>query len=107
MTKENNNLSFYSSWGVVTTDNDGYVLEVNYDGDVENDPENYIKDIKRFDVFELRLYLSKLGFPNFSEYDILDAGFWTTDNWDYEKPSLEWREQIIENVKRESALTPM
>lgn len=72
-------LTLESSWGYITCDRDGMVIDV--DGDLEfNGEKNYLYDIVKFDLDEYEKFLNELGWElEASHIDILSVGFWDNE----------------------------
>ena len=78
-TANKNTILVYSSWADIIVDENGYILDIMYHGDVEDDEENYIKDIKRFDLLKTRQIYKLNDIKDEGDiYDILELGFWST-----------------------------
>ena len=87
-------MSFESSWGHISCDKDGNVIEVI--GDEEyNGERNYLFDIGRFDLVEYGKFCESKNIV-MGEYgdDILAIGFWNKDNT-YNEADMEWRKNIF------------
>jgi hypothetical protein len=87
-------MSFESSWGNITCAEDGVVLKV--DGDLEIDGErNYLFDIAKFDLVEYGKFCESKNIV-MGEYgdDILAVGFWKKDG-SYEQADVDWRKNIF------------
>lgn len=78
-----------SSWGTLTCDEDGNVIDCDLISQTQNDPDCYIQDIVKCDLKECNDYWNK----SFSNYDILDLGLTFKDGRKTE-PDLEWRKMI-------------
>ena len=83
-------MTFESSWGYISVNKNGNVLEI--DGDEEISGErNYLYDIAKFNIEEYLEYLNKINKDlEWSSDDILIIGFWNK-NGDYNEPEKEWR----------------
>ena len=89
-------MSFESSWGTLTCDKEGYVIEVI--GDEEfNGERNYLYDIWQIDLGEYEKFLNSIG-QNLDHYhdDILSVGYWNKVDGkekllQYNKPDTDWR----------------
>jgi hypothetical protein len=89
-------MSFESSWGTLTCDKEGYVIEVI--GDEEyNGERNYLYDIWQIDLAEYEKFLNSIG-QNLDYYhdDILSVGYWNKVDGkekllQYNKPDTDWR----------------
>ena len=87
-------MSFESSWGHISCDKDGNVIEVI--GDEEyNGERNYLFDIARFDLVEYGKFCESKNIV-MGEYgdDILSVGFWKKDNT-YHEAEKDWRKEIF------------
>lgn len=87
-------MSFESSWGHISCDKDGNVIEVI--GDEEyNGERNYLFDIARFDLVEYGKFCESKNIV-MGEYgdDILSVGFWNKDNT-YNEADKDWRKEIF------------
>eukprot|EP01029_Cantina_marsupialis_P024696 TRINITY_DN640328_c0_g1_i2.p1 TRINITY_DN640328_c0_g1~~TRINITY_DN640328_c0_g1_i2.p1 ORF type:complete len:105 (-),score=24.08 TRINITY_DN640328_c0_g1_i2:22-336(-) len=85
------NLSFGSSHGTVVTDEKGNVLK-----DLSTLSE-YLLDIKKVDVVEVRKYLKEQGFESADEdvnFDILHVGYWDFKG-EYIPPDEEYRNETL------------
>jgi len=86
-------MTFESSWGEITCDKDGNVIEVF--GDKEE--ENYLYDIAKFDLAEYFEFLNSIGQNvEHSESDILSVSFWKKDNT-YDAADQDWRNSFYIN----------
>ena len=86
-------MTFESSWGEITCDKDGNVIEVF--GDKEED--NYLYDIAKFDLAEYFEFLNSIGQNvEHSESDILSVSFWKKDNT-YDAADQDWRNSFYIN----------
>ena len=88
-------MSFESSWGHISCDKDGNVIEVI--GDEEyNGERNYLFDIARFDLVEYGKFCESknIVMGEFGE-DILAVGFWKKDGT-YEKADKDFRKNVFE-----------
>ena len=98
-------MSFESSWGHISCDKDGNVIEVI--GDEEyNGERNYLFDIGRFDLVEYGKFCESKNIV-MGEYgdDILAIGFWNKDNT-YNEADMEWRKNIFGEAPTELCKTP-
>ena len=87
-------MSFESSWGHISCDKDGNVIEVI--GDEEyNGERNYLFDIAKFDLVEYGKFCESKDIV-MGEYgdDILSVGFWNKDNT-YNEADHDWRKEIF------------
>lgn len=83
-------ISFESSWGYISCDKDGNIL--NIDGEEEIDGErSYLYDIAKFDLVEYGKFCESknIVMGEFGE-DILAVGFWKKDG-SYEEADKDWR----------------
>jgi hypothetical protein len=83
-------ISFESSWGYISCDKDGNIL--NIDGEEEIDGErSYLYDIAKFDLVEYGKFCESknIVMGEFGE-DILAVGFWKKDGT-YEEADKDWR----------------
>jgi hypothetical protein len=89
-------ITIESSWGIVTTDDEGNVIELDV-LEVDEDGERcYLLDIAKFDIAEWdRFYENKFNEPSPkpSEFDVLDLGYWLKDG-KYNEPNHIWRDEI-------------
>lgn len=87
-------MSFESSWGHISCDKDGNVIEVI--GDEEyNGERNYLFDIARFDLVEYGKFCESknIVMGEFGE-DILAVGFWKKDGT-YEEADKDFRKNVF------------
>jgi hypothetical protein len=87
-------MTFESSWGTITCDKEGNVIEVI--GDEESCGErNYLFDIEKIDLIEYGKFLNSIGQElDHDEDDILSVGFWKKDNT-YNEPDHDWRKNMF------------
>jgi len=87
-------VSFESSWGTLTCDKHGNVIEVI--GDEEyNGERNYLYDIAKIDLVEYGSFLNSIGQKlDHDEDDILSVGFWKKDDT-YNEPDKGWRKNMF------------
>ena len=82
-----------SSWGEVTTDDEGNVLELDV-LEIDEDGERcYLLDIAKFDIAEWDKWYEdkfKEPSPKPSDFDVLDLGYWRKDG-SYEPADENWR----------------
>ena len=93
-------ISFESSWGYISCDKDGNIL--NIDGEEEIDGErSYLYDIAKFDLVEYGKFCESknIVMGEFGE-DILAVGFWKKDG-SYEKADVDWRKNIFGEEEEE------
>jgi hypothetical protein len=89
-------ISFESSWGYISCDKDGNIL--NIDGEEEIDGErSYLYDIAKFDLVEYGKFCESKNIV-MGEYgeDILAVGFWKKDGT-YEKADKDFRKNVFED----------
>jgi coenzyme F420-reducing hydrogenase delta subunit len=95
-------VSFESSWGTLTCDKDGNVIEVIGD-ECEG---NYLYDITKIDLVEYGKFLNSIGQKlDHDADDILSVGFWKKDG-KYEEADHDWRKRmfIVESDKAPTML---
>ena len=87
-------MTFESSWGEITCDKDGNVIEVT--GDEEyNGERNYLFDIAKIDLAEYDKFLNSIGQKlDHDSDDILSVGFWNKHNA-YNEPDQDWRNNMF------------
>lgn len=87
-------MTFESSWGEITCDKDGNVIEVT--GDEEyNGERNYLFDIAKIDLVEYEKFLNSIGQKlDHDSDDILSVGFWNKHNA-YNEPDQDWRNNMF------------
>lgn len=91
-------ITIESSWGVITTDDNGNVIAKDL---LENDGKEtcYLLNAERFDLEEwdnwYERYTEKPS-PKPSSFDVLELGFWTSDGV-YNSPSAEWRNELYKS----------
>lgn len=86
-----NTTKLHSSWGIVTIDSKGKIIDMELErSNFDNEP-CYIDNIERFDLAEWSdWFFNRYGIqPDLSELDILELGFYWKDGT-FEKPSS-WR----------------
>jgi hypothetical protein len=84
-------MSFESSWGQISCDKDGNIL--NIDGEEEIDGErSYLYDIAKFDLVEYGKFCESknIVMGEYGGEDILAVGFWKKDGT-YEEADKDWR----------------
>ena len=92
-------MSFESSWGTLTCDNEGYVIEVI--GDEEfNGERNYLYDIWQIDLAEYEKFLNSIGQKLDHYEDILSVGYWNKVEGKehllkYNEPDTDWRKSMF------------
>lgn len=86
-------VSFESSWGTLTCDKHGNVIEVI--GDEEyNGERNYLFDIAKIDLVEYENFLNSIGQELEHDEDVLSVGFWKKDG-KYEEADHDWRKRMF------------
>ena len=104
-TKVDNEVAFefFSSWGSITCNKKGKVIEVIGDEYI-NGERNYLYDIEEFDVDEYSKFCIENNLTNGECEDILSIGF-RKKNGEYDRPDKRWREEtylgITDEVKNE------
>lgn len=92
-------MSFESSWGTLTCDKEGYVIEVI--GDEEfNGERNYLYDIWQIDLAEYEKFLNSIGQKLDHYEDILSVGYWNKVKGkehllQYNEPDTDWRKNMF------------
>ena len=87
-------MTFESSWGEITCDKDGNVIEVTGDGEY-NGERNYLFDIAKIDLAEYDKFLNSIGQKlDHDSDDILSVGFWNKHNA-YNEPDQDWRNNMF------------
>ena len=84
-----------SSWGTITTDEEGNVLEMDVLEQDSAEKRCYLLDAVKFDLAEWDKWYEekhKEPSPKPSEFDVLSLGFWKKDG-SYEEADKEWREE--------------
>jgi len=88
-------MSFESSWGHISCDKDGNVIEVIGYGEGEViDDENYLFDIVKFDLVEYGKFCESINITMGGCDDILVVGFWKKDGT-YEEADMDWRKNTF------------
>jgi hypothetical protein len=91
-------ITIQSSWGLITTDDKGNVIEKDLIESVGNE-RCYLLDAERFDVEEwdnwYERYTEKPS-PKPSEFDVLELGFWDNSG-NYEPADSKWRNDIYKS----------
>jgi hypothetical protein len=91
-------ITIESSWGYITTDDEGNVLEMDV-LEVDSKGERcYLLDAVKFDIAEYdRFYEDRFKEPSPkpSYFDVLDLGFWKKDGT-YDAPDHKWRNEIYD-----------
>jgi hypothetical protein len=86
-------ITIESSWGEVTTDDEGNVLELDVLEIDEEGERCYLLDIAKFDIAEWDKWYEdkfKEDSPKPSDFDVLDLGYWRKDG-SYEPADENWR----------------
>lgn len=83
-------MTFHSSWGEIDCDKDGNVIEVRGD----DDEENYLFDISRFDLVEYGKFCESKNITMGEAEDIMSVGFWKYGG-EYCEAEQDWRKQIF------------
>jgi hypothetical protein len=89
-------ITIESSWGMVTTDDEGNVVELDVLEVDDKGERCYLLDIAKFDIAEWdRFYENRFNEPSPkpSEFDVLDLGYWLKDG-SYNEPDHKWRNEI-------------
>lgn len=88
-------ITIQSSWGVITTDDQGNVIEK----DLYEQEPCYLSNAVRFDIEEwdnwYERYTEKSS-PKPSDFDVLELGFWNADG-KYNNPDTDWRNNLYKN----------
>lgn len=96
-------ITIESSWGMVTTDDVGNVVELDVLEIDDKGERCYLLDIAKFDVAEWdKFYENKFNEPSPkpSEFDVLDLGYWLK-NGTYVEPDQKWRDEMYdENIEK-------
>jgi predicted methyltransferase len=96
--KHNTMITIESSWGVITTDDKGNVIEKDI-LEQHDDERCYLLDAERFDIEEwdnwYERYTEKPS-PKPSFFDVLELGFWKVDGT-YNPPSSDFRNELYKN----------
>ena len=91
-------MSFESSWGNITCDEDGNVIDVSCYGGAEcMDDDNYLFDIVKFDLVEYGKFCESIDITMGEADDILAVGFWKKNGW-YEEADMDWRKSTFSPV---------
>jgi hypothetical protein len=91
-------LTLHSSWGSISCNKNGDILEVIGNEYIENE-RNYLHDIESIDVAEFVSFLTKNNLTkqlDFDEADILAVGF-RRKNGEYDRADKRWREEVYLN----------
>jgi hypothetical protein len=87
-------MSFESSWGEITCDKEGNVIEVTGDEEYRGE-RNYLFDIAKIDLVEYEKFLNSIDQElDHDSDDILSVGFWKKDNT-YNEPDHDWRKNMF------------
>lgn len=107
-TKQEVFMTFESSWGFISCDKDGNVIEVIGDKEIRGE-QNYLYDIVKIDLAEYNKFLNSIGKElDHDSDDILSVGFWKKDNT-YNEADMDLRKDVFspeddeEPTKKESA----
>ena len=87
-------ISFESSWGNITCDEDGNVIDVMCYGGACVDDDNYLFDIVKFDLVEYGKFCESIDITMGEADDILAVGFWKKDGT-YEEADMDWRKSTF------------
>ena len=90
-------MTFESSWGEIVCDEEGNVLEVGAEKEI-NGEHNYLFDIAKFDVAEYLTFLGSRGIESCGCDDILNVSYWNKDNT-YTEADKDWRGQMFDKVE--------
>jgi len=88
---------FESSWGEIACDEEGNVLEVGAEKEIDGE-HNYLFDIAKFDIAEYLTFLGSRGIKNYGFDDILNVSYWNKDNT-YSEADKDWRGQMFDKVE--------
>jgi hypothetical protein len=94
--KQNKMITIESSWGIVTTDDQGNVLNLDVLEIDRNGERCYLLDIVKFDIAEWDKWYEdkfKEPSPKPNDFDVLDLGFWKKDG-SYEEADKDYRNNI-------------
>lgn len=87
-------MTFESSWGIISCDKNGNVIEVEGDEEIRGE-RNYLLDIVKIDLVEYEKFLNSIDLElDHNSDDILSVGFWKKDNT-YNEPDHDWRKNIF------------
>jgi len=107
-TKQEVFMTFESSWGYISCDKDGNVIEVIGDEEIRGE-RNYLHDIVKIDLAEYEKFLNSIGKElDHDSDDILSVGYWNKDNT-YNEADMDLRKDVFspeddeEPTKKESA----
>jgi hypothetical protein len=107
-TKQEEFMTFESSWGHISCDKDGNVIEVIGDEEIRGE-RNYLHDIIKIDLAEYEKFLNSIGKElDHDSDDILSVGYWKKDNT-YNEADMDLRKDVFspeddeEPTKKESA----
>ena len=90
-------MTFESSWGEIVCDEEGNVLEVGAEKEI-NGEHNYLFDIVKFDIAEYLTFLGSRGIESCGCDDILNVSYWNKDNT-YTEADKDWRGQMFDKVE--------
>jgi hypothetical protein len=88
-------ITIESSWGEVTTDDEGNVLELDVLKIDEDGERCYLLDIAKFDIAEWDKWYEdkfKEASPKPADFDVLSLGYWRKDG-SYEPADKSWRDE--------------
>lgn len=71
-------------------------VEINRNGDVlpSSDLSDWLLDIQKVDVEELKVYSCSIGDEGIDDGDVLDFGFWDKKG-NYNEPDFDWRLRVF------------
>ena len=88
-------MTFESSWGNISCDEDGNVLEVTDQEEIDGE-RNYLHDIGKINIAEYLTYMGSIGFEYTGTDDIQVVGWWDKDNT-YNEPDTDFRKSAFED----------
>ena len=89
-------ITIESSWGVVTTDDEGNVDELDVLEVDDKGERCYLLDIAKFDIAEWDGFYEdrfKEPSPKPSDFEVLVLGYWLK-NGEYVEPNQKWRDEM-------------
>lgn len=86
-------MTFHSSWGEIDCDEDGNVMDIRGDEEI-NGEDNYLYDIDRFDLVEFGKFCESKNITMGEAEDIMSVGFWKHDG-EYCEAEQDWRKEIF------------